>query len=667
MMPVSVRATDCPRLTEELSILDNGETVGSLLAETGDCRSSVTYNVSNNGRGPNHAEDIVYGPHDIPTRYSVAGKSAFGGEVDELYELNAGRAVWRSQADHGQTDNAVGRLYLVNDSSPFGLAVYARALLASPNGTLPTVPDGELRITKVDTKTFSLNGRDLPVTFFRIDGRDYAPDYVVIDEENELFATQSQSAIAIRKGWEAAAADLKEDFQRLIFARARQLQDSLGHKSDLPVRIRNVRIFKPAFGTLSDLSDVTIEGDSITDIRPTESADSAARKVRVVEGSGGVLVPGLHDMHSHNSVYSGLLYLASGVTTVRDMGNDNAILLQMAGAIRAGEIAGPDIVYNGFIEGRSLYSARSGVVADTLDEALDAVRWYRKHDYWQIKIYNSFPPDWVKPVAGLAHSLGMGVTGHTPAFTTPDKMIDAGYDEIAHLNQLMLGWLLKPEEDTRTTLRLTALQRAADLDLSSDPVLKTIRHMQRKHIALDTTAVILEQLMVSRAGVDPHSFAEVIDHLPVSYRRDTRRTYMAIASVEEDARYKKAFETFIGLIRLLHTNGITLLPGTDHGEGFALDRELELYVQAGMSPAEVLTTATLGMAHYLGRDRDFGSIEIGKRADMMLIQHDPTRDISAIRRPSMVFKGGYMYFPSEIYRALNIKPFTEPPTVADWP
>ena len=96
------------------------------------------------------------------------------------------------------------------------------------------------------------------------------------------------------------------------------------------------------------------------------------------------------------------------------------------------------------------------MIPDTLEEALRDVAWYADRGYVQIKIYNSMNPDWVQPLATEAKRLGLRTVGHVPAFTTPDHMLEAGYNEITHINQLMLGWLLNPGEDTRTPLRLTA-------------------------------------------------------------------------------------------------------------------------------------------------------------------------------------------------------------------
>lgn len=652
-------AGNCPSFSEVLSVVRNERVTGTVSARTAECKATVAYKVSDNGRGPVHDEQIEYGADALPRLYTITGKSAFGGPVDERFAQEDGRVRWKSQADQGEIADQQSRLYLANDFSPYSLAVYARALLAAPGGRLRTAPDGELSITRVGEHSLQGAGGSVRISYYRIDGRDVSPDYVAFDDQQHLFATRIPEAFAIRTGWENSATQVRAELDKLEKQRLEALQTRLAHPLPQLFRIRNVRIFNAATGSLGPLSDVLVKGDRISSIAPASSR--VPRPGAELDGAGGVLVPGLHDMHAHLYMDDGLPYIAAGVTTVRDMGNRNQLLHQLILDIQAGRLAGPDVVANGFIEGKSAYSANSGIIVDTLDAALKAVNWYADRGYWQIKLYNSFNPQWVKPVADLAHKRGMGVTGHVPAFATPDAMIEAGYDEIAHLNQLTLGWLLKPGEDTRTTLRLTGLTRAVDLDLGSPPVQATIDLMVRKRTALDTTAVIIEQLMMSRAGETPPSFAPVIDHLPIAYRRDARRTYMPLASPEEDQRYRQAFHKMLDVLGLLHKRGIRLLPGTDNREGFALHRELELYVMAGIPPAEVLGIATLGMARYLGRDRDHGSIEPGKKADMVLLTGDPTRDISAVRRASAVFKGGYLYRPDEIYRALNVKPFGADP------
>lgn len=647
---------------EKLSIVANNEVVGTLVGTTDGQRVTVDYAVSNNGRGPKHREDIVLGAGEIPTSWSVKGTSLMGGPVSERFVWASGRATWTSQADKGEVRTAKPKLYIVNDGSPWAVGVYARAALAAKSERLDVLPGGQLRLTRVRDMTIGDGKAATPVTVYRLEGIDFAPDYLMLDASRRLFASFSATSVAVRAGYEAEAEELMRLGSALEGERMRALQAKLAHRFAGPIRIRNVRVFDPKAGKLGPLSTVVVMRDRITQVLPADAATAGGDEV-VIDGEGGTVYPGLHDMHSHTSLDSGLFYLAAGVTTTRDMGNDNGFLLDLMPRIAAGEIAGPQIVPAGFIEGRSPYSARHGFIPETLDEALKAVRWYAERGYFEVKIYNSFNPDWVKPVAAEAHRLGLRVSGHVPAFGTPDRVAGDGYDAIAHINQLMLGWLIDPKEDTRTPLRLTAMSRAADLDLGSPRVRATLERMKQSQVALDPTAVILERLMLSRAGTVADGDADYLDHVPIGYQRYRKRTFVPLKDANEDQRYRKAFGKVLGTLKLLHDNGIRLLPGTDDKTGFTVHRELELYTMAGLTPAEALRAGTLESAAYLDRDDESGSIERGKLANLVLVAGDPTSDIKAIKRPRMVMVAGTVYFPSEIYDALGIKPFAAPPPV----
>jgi hypothetical protein len=133
--------------------------------------------------------------------------------------------------------------------------------------------------------------------------------------------------------------------------------------------------------------------------------------------------------------------------------------------------------------------------------------------------------------------------------------------------------------------------------------------MKSQDVALDTTAVILERLMTSRAGIVPDGDADYLEHVPVGYQRYRKRTFVPLSSVEEDRQYIRGFDKVLEVLKLLHNEGIQLLPGTDDGTGFTVHREIELYTKAGISAADALRLATLDAARYLGLERDTGSIE----------------------------------------------------------
>lgn len=646
---------------ERLSVVSNGEIVGYVAASHDGSVTRVTYHVDNNGRGPKHEAVIDTGANGIPVTWRIEGTSLMGGTVDETYRLADGRAAWKSQADAGEVAVDSPPLYIVNDGSPWALGVYARALLQAPSRSLSVLPSGSLSLTELRELSIGDGEEAVDVTVYRIGGVDLAPDFIMLDGANRLFAAFGATSFVVREGYESEGAEILALGRVLEGEHARALQERLAHRYAAPLKIENVRIFDPESGKVGPETLVVVDGDRIARVGAAGTVEAGV----VIDGEGGTLVPGLHDMHSHSSLRSGLFYLAAGVTATRDMGNRNDFLPDLMAQIEAGEVAGPRITPAGFIEGRSEYSARLGIVADSQNDAVEAVRWYADRGYPQIKIYNSMNPDWLEAMAAEAHRLGLSVTGHVPAFTTPDAVIRAGYDEIAHVNQLMLGWLLEPGEDTRTPLRLTAMIRAAELDLDSEAVRNTIALMQAEGIAHDPTAVILERLMLSRAGTVAPGDEAYLDHMPIGYQRYRKRSFVDIPTPEVDRRWREAFQRILDTLALLHENGIRLLPGTDDGTGFTVHRELELFVQAGLSPAEALRLGTLGAERHLGRDDRLGSIEAGKLADFFLVAGDPTEDIRAIRRPRLVVKGGVVYFPDEIYRALDIEPFTTPPPLTE--
>jgi hypothetical protein len=645
---------------QSFSAVANDEIVGALDVKTDGDTDRVAYRVRNNGRGPT-IEETIRLAKGVPVEYTSKGTTAFGGVVDESMGLDGAKLRWQSAADRGEIATTGTTLYAPNDGTPWAMVVLARTLLKAPGRSLPVAPSGRVslqdlgarRVGKIDAHVYGLAGLtlDLPLVFFDAQQRPFA----ILSGENDL---------VVRKGNEGLYREIVAMTKQLSIDRAKIDQRALAHRYDQPVRIRNVRVFDARTGRTSEPQSVVVYRGRIATVAPESEASTDAANTVIVDGQGGTVIPGLHDMHSHNTVRSGYFYLAAGVTNVRDNGNDNVNLLAMSEAIDRGELPGPRIWRAGFLEGRSPYSARFGRIANTLDEAIDAVRWYAEHGYRSIKIYNSFKPEWIAPTAAEAHRLGLLVHGHVPAFVSPDRAILDGYDEISHINQLALGWVLKPGEDTRTPLRLTALgERGHTIDVAGKPVRTTLDLMKERHIALDPTLVILERLMLSRAGTVGPGDVAYLDHMPIGYQRYRKRSFVDFATPQQEQFYRDSFQRLVDVIAALHAQGIRLLPGTDDGTGFTVHRELELYVQAGIPAGETLQLATLGVEQYLGRDQELGTIEPGKRADLVLLEGDPTRDISAVRRARMVVKDDAIYYPDEIYPLLGIRPFAAKPPV----
>ena len=122
-----------------------------------------------------------------------------------------------------------------------------------------------------------------------------------------------------------------------------------------------------------------------------------------------------------------------------------------------------------------------------------------------------------------------------------------------------------------------------------------------------------------------------------------------------DAKYRASFRRMLDLVAELHRSGVTIVAGTDALPGFSLHRELELYVQAGIPNADVLRIATLTAAQILKRDHDLGTIEAGKLADFIIVDGDPTRNMSDIRRIVTVVKDGLVFDPNALYAEVGVR------------
>lgn len=648
---------------EAYSVLIGGTKVGYLKADYEGNAVRVDYDFKNNGRGPGFKETIVFNEDGTPASWDVAGNTTFGNEVEERYALDGTTASWTDATGDGSASVSEPTLYISQFGSPYAAYVYAKPLLADSDNTLPALPAGNLRLSEVETIRVSGPEGEEDVTIHALTGADLNPDYLIVNADQEFFAYISPRFILIREGYEDEDERLRTLAAAYNASRLEDLQARFGHRYDGPVRIRNVRIFQPETLDMSDPVSVLIEGERITAI---EAADAAGTDGEVViDGAGGSLVPGLWDMHAHLGDQGALINVLAGITSVRDMGNEIAVLEPLRERINAGELAGPRISMSGFIEGVSPTNNSTGELAATEEEAVALVNMYAdRGDYHQIKIYSSIKGEWVPAMAEAAHARGMRVAGHIPAFSTPDEMIEAGYDEITHINQVMLSWVLGPEDDTRTLKRITGMAKFAYLELDDEAVQKTIDLMVENNIAADPTTVIHEFGLLGRNGETRVGTLDYIENMPVAVQRSSKVALLNVADETEDADYRAAFEVIKETLTMMHERGIFLVPGTDLGGAFNLHREVELFQEFGFTAAEALRRASYDMADYMGFADDLGSIEPGKYADFFLVPGDPTEDIKAIKSIAMVSRGGTVYFPSEIYPEFGVTPFTDVPEVS---
>jgi len=650
-----------PAEVQVFTVYVQGTKVGAAEVTTTEDGYSVFYEYRNNGRGPTINETISLDASGIPIGWTAAGNTTFGNAVDERFALNGTSATWTDSTGDGSATVSEPTLYVPQNASPFSLAISARALMADEDATMPALPGGTLRLQEMERlDVSSADGATKSVTSYSLSGTSYNPTYFLMQDQ-DFFGYISPGFAILPEAFAGEDERLRGLAAEYGARRYEEIQSRTVRTFDDPVRVQNVRVFNPGSDTLGAPVSVLFQDKLIVSIDPADETNAGEV---LVDGAGGVLVPGLFEMHAHLGQQSAFLNLAAGITTVRDTGNNNKVLSDLIENFESGRLAGPEVFRSGFIEGRSPFNSNNGILVETEAEAVAAVEAYAGQGvFHQIKIYNSMNPDWVPAMVERARARGLRVTGHVPAFSNADQMIAAGYDEMTHINQVMLGWVLEQGEDTRTLLRLTALKRLPALDLAADNVTATLDAMVENGVAIDPTYAIHEALLLSRNGEISPGSTDIIEHLPVSAQRQARTAWAAIESEEDDAAYRGAFEKLTATLVMMRERGIVMVPGTDLGGSFSFHRELELYQNIGMTPAEILTWASQDMANYLGAGDRLGSISPGKEADFFLIAEDPTQDLKAIKAIAMVVADGRVYFPSEIHPEFGIKPFAEAPAV----
>ncbi len=647
---------------EYFALVDGGKQAGRQTVVHGDDGvTRVDFIFKDNGRGPELKEEYVIAPDGTFATYSVKGTSTFGAPVDESFRVENGMAIWKSTSDAGEQPLIAGAAYSPLGGSPQGLAVAFTALTQRSDGKLPLIPSGTLTMRTVTEVDVVKDAETRKVQLVMLTGVGFTPTFfwATVGPQPRMFAFIVPGYLQlIEAGWQTNGEAL-EARQKLAEGEALgELQRRLSHPLRGTTLIRNARVFDSENATLGEASDLLIANGRIVAV--SASGQGRASADRVIDAGGRVLLPGLFDMHGHIDAWQGGLHLAAGVTTVRDMGNDNATLQQLMADERAGRRLSPSIVAAGFLEGESPMSARNGFVVSDLAGAKTAVDWYAKRGYPQIKIYNSFPKEILRDTIAYAHSRDMRVSGHIPVFLRAQDALDAGYDEIQHINQVLLNFLVDDKTDTRTLERFyLPAKRVADLNFDAKPVQDFIARLSRDQIAIDPTLSAFDFIR-QRPGEVSQIFAAVAEHMPPDVQRGLKTAEFDIPDDATAARYNKSYDKMVDFVGRMYRAGVPILAGTDGLAGFTLQHELELYVKAGMTPAQALQIATWNGAKYSRVLEDRGSIAVGKRADMILVDGEPTKNISDIRNIALVIKNGSAYYPGDVYDALGIKPFAPP-------
>jgi imidazolonepropionase-like amidohydrolase len=377
----------------------------------------------------------------------------------------------------------------------------------------------------------------------------------------------------------------------------------------------------------------------------------------IIDAGGQTLLPGLWDMHVHlGQDFAGLLHLGGGVTSVRDLASDTDELVARRNRFESGELVGPRVFMAGFIDGSGPMAGPSKVLAGTPEEIVKHVNRYADLGYEQIKLYSSLKPELVPVAAKAARARGLRVSGHIPAGMIAADALRAGFDEIQHANFVLLNFFPEVAAETHTMKRLTIpAERAAGLDLQSAEVRSFIAELKAKDIVVDPTLSVFEVQFTAGPKDATPGLVPILHRLPPTAARGAYGNGMANGEAQL-AQYRASWKKMVAMVGELHRAGVRLVPGTDGFPGFMLHRELELWAEAGIPNLEILHAATLGAASINKHDRELGSIEAGKLADLVLVEGDPSKAISDVRRTRLVIKNGVIYDPRTLFAQVGVQP-----------
>jgi imidazolonepropionase-like amidohydrolase len=666
---------DIPATADSYSLLLMGNLAGQQAVWTAsDGTLHIFFQFNDRGRGPKTTSVLKLDANGIPVSEIVTGNDYLKSPVNENYSLEAGTARWKNTAEQSEKKVSGPAYYSPLNGGPSEIALLAHAALQN-GGKITLLPEGEARVQRMTELDLEAAGKKKHVALYAIAGLDFSPTYVWLADEgcetcrffnkDKFFGSVDEWGSIIPEGWEASVPTLLAAQRKVKDSRAADLAAKLAHHPEHGIVFDHVNVFDSESGKIIPNQSVVIRGNRIVQgIVPAQAVVSTAvvstegpldPPLEVIDATGKTLLPGLWDMHAHVGDNDGLLNLAAGVTTVRDLANDTDSLLARRQRIADGKEIGTRIVLAGIIDSPDAFHGPTKVLVFTEAEARAAVDNYKKLGYVQIKIYSSVKPELVPVIIDEAHKNGLRVSGHIPANMIASQCVEDGYDEIQHMNFLVLNFF--PEiKNTNTIARLTKPgEVAASLDLNSAQVQSFIKLLQDHHTKLDLTLTVFEDQYMARPGQISPGFLPVANRLPAQVRRNLLTAGMTPPPGMEDT-YKKSFAKMIEFAGLLYRSGLSIEDGTDNMAGFALHRELELDVQAGIPASVVLQDATLNAARIMSMDKDLGSIAAGKLADLVLVDGDPTKNISDIRKTVLTVKDGVLYKPAELYTELGVTP-----------
>lgn len=573
------------------------------------------------------------------------------GDAAEDFRVANGRATWKTATDSGEAP--AGGWYIPAGGVGIANAPLIDALAAAGDAGLNFLPSGKGRMAFGATQTIQGPGGPKKVQLAFVSGILPSPYPVWLDENKRYFADISFISV-IPAGYEGALKQLRNTQDKATAeAVAGIAKRFLSPAAKAPVLFDNVQLFDADKGAFIASRSVLARDGKIAAIGAAGSLKAPAG-AQVIDGRGKTLVPGIWDSHLHiGDDWDVLSNMANGITSFRSPGTNLDRAVEATKRRADGSLLMGEPFISAIIDKKDPLAAQGAEVVSSAEEAIAAVRRIKAAGLWGVKFYTSMNPAWIAPAAAEAHRLGLHVHGHVPATMKPSEAVAAGYDELTHLNFVVMESMPREVIDkANTRQRVEGPARYfKDVDLDAPLMSGFVADLARKKTIVDPTIVIFEGMLTQDGGKAQPAYAPYMGIISPVLERSvfTAGGYPLVEGLTRDD-YRKSYAKMVELVGRLHKAGVTIVAGTD-GWGIELIRELEIYRQAGFTAAEAIQSATIVPARVVGADKRTGSIAVGKEADMVLVDGDPSTDLGALRRVVTVVSDGYVMDAADLRKA----------------
>jgi len=410
-----------------------------------------------------------------PVAYVINGGTSTMTTIDLALEIRDGRARVRLDSADRSVD-AGGSAFPISHYPPLAIEqeLYRYWRKAGKPAAIPLLPAGLARFVRVGADTVAIGRRSVALDRYAVHGLVWGAQSAWFSDDRLIAVANGDAELdrfeAIREGFESM----------LPVVVRRSVEDEIAAQATVARRVQPIhkgrfaivgaRVIDGRGGTPLDNGTIVVEGGTISSVGPRARVTVPAG-VSVINGEGKTVLPGLWDVHAHYEQAAWpIVSLAAGVTTARDAANEFELITALRQAIASGRILGPRLLAAGVIDGGEY--PLGVVTAATPEEARRAVARYADAGFEQIKIYQSLPPALVPVVVEEAHRRGLTVTGHVPTGMSALQFIDAGADQINHLNFVTAVLRTPP----------AAGQPAAPIDLHSEAARQAIERFKARGI-----------------------------------------------------------------------------------------------------------------------------------------------------------------------------------------